>query len=78
MENLRKLLRRVISSYGPRCVTQDDQWFVWQEPYRPRRWFVNRIRCDETEVAEGFRTKREAVAYLLYRMAETPQPDEKT
>lgn len=46
-------------------------WSVWKEPYPPYRWYVNRKGYDETEITEGFRTKRAAVKWLEKRIAGT-------
>lgn len=45
-----------------RYSTPDDRWTVWRD--EQRFWYVNDNQLDETELSDGWRTKREAVAYL--------------
>lgn len=50
-----------------RVTIEGNHFQVWREPFSPQRWFVN-LDPDtimETLKTDGFRTKREAMEWLL-------------
>lgn len=64
-----RLTRKTTAGGLPNYETPDGDWSVWQEPHPPRRWYVNQEGMDETEIADGFPTKRQAVIWLKERLA---------
>ena len=50
-------------------VTHDGRFYIWQEPYHPRHWYVNDNHdSDATLYPEGFPSLQEARNFLEKRI----------